>query len=109
MPKEVSAPCTVPVLVTRHTIHASQELCDNTPLHLALRTFAFWCYGIYLVNEQEAWSDTLEATVSNEVNARVTIRTFASSNVSLSVFSDSPDIPDTIEGAEMLMNGTASS
>jgi len=36
-------------------------------------------------------------------------QTFASSNVSLRVFSDSPDIPDTMEGAEMLMNGTPSS
>jgi hypothetical protein len=36
-------------------------------------------------------------------------RTLASSNVSRSVFSDSPDMPETIDGAEMLMNGTASS
>jgi hypothetical protein len=35
--------------------------------------------------------------------------TFASSKVSLSVFSDSPDIPDTIDGADILMNGTPSS
>jgi hypothetical protein len=38
-----------------------------------------------------------------------TRRTFASSKVSRSVFSDSPDIPETIEGAEMLINGTLSS
>jgi hypothetical protein len=36
-------------------------------------------------------------------------QTFASSNVSLNVFSDSPDIPETIDGADMLMNGTPSS
>lgn len=35
--------------------------------------------------------------------------TFASSNVSRSVFSDSPDIPDTIDGAETLMKGSPSS
>ena len=34
---------------------------------------------------------------------------FASSNVSRRVFSDSPDMPDTTEGAEMLMKGTPSS
>ena len=33
----------------------------------------------------------------------------ASSNVSRSVFSDSPDMPETTDGAEMLMNGTPSS
>jgi hypothetical protein len=32
--------------------------------------------------------------------------TFASSNVSLNVFSDSPDIPETIEGAETLIKGS---
>ena len=37
------------------------------------------------------------------------IHTVALSNVSLSVFSDSPDIPDTMEGAGMLMKGTPSS
>ena len=37
------------------------------------------------------------------------IYTFASSNVSLSVFSDSPDIPDTMEGAEILIKGKPSS
>jgi hypothetical protein len=41
-------------------------------------------------------------------NDRVKI-TLASSNVSRNVFSDSPDIPDTIEGAEMLINGIPSS
>jgi hypothetical protein len=35
--------------------------------------------------------------------------TLASSNVSRTVFSDSPDMPDTMEGAEMLMKGTPSS
>ena len=35
--------------------------------------------------------------------------TWASSNASRNVFSDSPDIPETIDGAEMLMNGTPSS
>lgn len=35
--------------------------------------------------------------------------TFASSNVSRNVFSDSPDIPDTMDGADMLMKGTPSS
>jgi len=35
--------------------------------------------------------------------------TFASSKVSRSVFSDSPDIPETIEGAETEMNGTPNS
>ena len=35
--------------------------------------------------------------------------TLASSNVSRRVFSDSPDMPDTIEGAETMMNGTPSS
>ena len=35
--------------------------------------------------------------------------TFASSKVSRRVFSDSPDIPDTIEGAEMLRKGIPSS
>jgi hypothetical protein len=43
------------------------------------------------------------------VKSNSDIYTFASSNVSLSVFSDSPDIPDTIDGAEMLMKGTSSS
>jgi hypothetical protein len=38
-----------------------------------------------------------------------TVRTLASSNVSRSVFSDSPDIPDTIDGAETEMNGTPNS
>jgi hypothetical protein len=36
-------------------------------------------------------------------------RTWASSKASRNVFSDSPDIPDTIEGADMQMNGTPSS
>jgi hypothetical protein len=36
-------------------------------------------------------------------------RTLASSKVSRSVFSDSPDIPDTIDGAEIEMNGKPSS
>lgn len=36
-------------------------------------------------------------------------RTFASSNVSRKVFSDSPDMPETIEGAETLIKGTPSS
>jgi len=36
-------------------------------------------------------------------------RTLASSKVSLKVFSDSPDIPETIDGADMLINGTPSS
>lgn len=35
--------------------------------------------------------------------------TAASSNVSRSVFSDSPDIPDTIDGAEIEMNGQPNS
>jgi hypothetical protein len=35
--------------------------------------------------------------------------TLASSNVSRRVFSDSPDIPDTIEGAEILIKGTPNS
>jgi hypothetical protein len=35
--------------------------------------------------------------------------TLASSNVSRSVFSDSPDIPETTDGADMLMNGTPNS
>ena len=35
--------------------------------------------------------------------------TFASSNVSLSVFSDSPDIPETIDGADTEMNGSPNS
>lgn len=35
--------------------------------------------------------------------------TFASSNVSRRVFSDSPDIPETMEGAEMLRKGIPSS
>ena len=33
----------------------------------------------------------------------------ASSKVSLSVFSDSPDMPDTIEGADILMKATPTS
>jgi len=36
-------------------------------------------------------------------------RTLASSKVSRKVFSDSPDIPDTIDGAETEMNGTPNS
>ncbi len=40
---------------------------------------------------------------------KVVERTLASSKVSRSVFSDSPDIPDTIEGAETEINGTPSS
>lgn len=38
-----------------------------------------------------------------------TEHTFASSNVSLSVFSDSPDMPETMDGAETWMKGTPSS
>ena len=36
-------------------------------------------------------------------------RTLASSKVSRSVFSDSPDMPDTIDGAEIEMNGKPNS
>ncbi len=36
-------------------------------------------------------------------------RTLASSKVSRNVFSDSPDIPDTIDGAEIEMNGKPNS
>ena len=35
--------------------------------------------------------------------------TFASSKISRRVFSDSPDIPETMEGAEMLRKGVPSS
>jgi len=38
--------------------------------------------------------------------AVATALTFASSNVSLNVFSDSPDIPLTMLGADTLMNGS---
>lgn len=37
------------------------------------------------------------------------IHTLASSNASRNVFSDSPDIPETMEGADMLIKGTPSS
>lgn len=44
--------------------------------------------------------------INSQTKARLTL---ASSNVSLNVFSDSPDMPETIEGAETLMNGKPSS
>lgn len=37
------------------------------------------------------------------------LRTLASSKTSLIFFSDSPDMPETMDGAEMLMKGTFNS
>ena len=48
------------------------------------------------------------ASISS-MNSKHGATRFASSNVSRRVFSDSPDMPDTTDGAEMLMNGTPSS
>jgi hypothetical protein len=91
-----------------YTIHACQKLCDDTTLHFTLSTLSLGGNGINFINEKEAWCDSLEK-MNTKLNNCAHKRTLASSNVSRSVFSDSPDMPETMDGAEMLMKGTPSS
>lgn len=94
------------------TIHASQELSDDSSFHLSLSILSFWGDGIDLIDEEDTRCVSLHSTrisagsIWSKRNGKLTA---ASSKVSLSCFSDSPDIPETIEGAEMEMKGIPSS
>lgn len=59
-----------------------------------------------MLNAKQKCMSILLYSFTNDISYCITL---ASSKVSLNVFSDSPDMPDTIEGADILMNGTSAS
>jgi hypothetical protein len=93
----------------KHTIHTGQELGHDAALHLSLCTLALWCDRVNFIDEEQTGCHALLRSMGCKRKTSGQSLTLASSNVSLRVFSDSPDMPDTIDGADILMKGTPSS
>lgn len=93
----------------REVIHTCQELSYDTAFHFPLSIFTFGGDGVDFVQKEDTRCDFLRGTCQRGAVVTVTemkdMFTLASSNVSLNVFSDSPDMPDTMDGADTEIKG----
>lgn len=93
----------------REVIHTCQELSYDTAFHFPLSIFTFGGDGVDFVQKEDTRCDFLRGSCQRGAVVTVTemkdMFTLASSNVSLNVFSDSPDMPDTMDGADTEIKG----